>query len=115
DFSLDNNIYWTTAASGPSWQIGSTTYTSLPLYQAAANQDTHSLFTDPMLATPTYHAAGRSPSAFTLLPSSPARGGGASICAAIPGISNCPVGSKDFFGNPLPNGSGFDIGADQAP
>jgi hypothetical protein len=115
DFSLDNNIYWTSSSSGPSWQIGSTTYTSLPLYQAATNQDAHSLFTDPMLANPAYHAAGRSASAFTLLPGSPARGDGAYVCAAMPTVSNCSIGLKDFFGNPLPSGSGLDIGANQAP
>jgi len=115
DFSLDYNIYWTTSASGPSWQIGSTTYTSLPLYQAASSQDAHSLFADPMLSTPTYHSPGRSSTAFTLLPGSPARGAGANICAAIPAVSGCSVGARDFFGNPLPSGSGFDIGANQAP
>lgn len=107
DFALDNNIYWT-LGSAPDWNINSTDYTTLASYQSATGQDIHSLFTDPMLNTPTYHSVGRPVSAFTLLSGSPALGTGANVCSGIPG---CSMGSQDFWGNPLPSGSGYNIGA----
>lgn len=112
DLTLDNNIYWTTSPSSPTWQLDGITYTSFNTYQSGSKQDAHSYYTDPMLNDPTYHSASRPSSAFTLLPGSPARGAGANVCS---GISGCSVGTHDFFGNPLPIGSGYDIGADQAP
>jgi hypothetical protein len=58
DFALDNNIYWTVGAA-PDWQINGVDYTSFASYQSASGQDTHSLYTDFMLNTPTYHGTGR--------------------------------------------------------
>ncbi|MGA3372092.1 MAG: right-handed parallel beta-helix repeat-containing protein [Terracidiphilus sp.] len=108
DFALDNNIYFTTGAA-PDWNFNSTDYTSLAAYQFASGQDAHSLFTDPLMNTPTYHTVGRPVSAFTLLPGSPAIGAGANICSGIGGT--CSMGTQDFWGNPLPAGSGYNIGA----
>jgi hypothetical protein len=107
DFALDNNIYWT-LSSAPDWNLNGTDYTSLASYQSATGQDLHSMFTDPMLNTPTYHSAGRPVSAFTLLSDSPALGAGANVCN---GIAGCSIGTQDFWGNPLPDGSGYNIGA----
>jgi hypothetical protein len=112
DFTLDNNIYFTRGVA-PDWNIDGTDYTDLASYQSAAGEDLHSMYTDPMLNNPTYHAVGRSSAAFTLLPGSPAIGAGADVCA---GISGCSMGTQDFFGNPLPAiGGALDIGANQAP
>ena len=111
-FSFDNNLYWTTSRSAPTWQIDTVTYAGFGSYQAAANQDAHSLYVDPMLKNPVYHAVGRPDTPFTLLSGSPAVGAGANVCA---GISNCSMGARDFWGNPLPGGSGYNIGAYQGP
>jgi hypothetical protein len=111
-FVLDNNIYWTTSSSPPTWQVGAATYFSFSAYQARANQDIHSYYTDPMLNRPNYHAAGRPASAFQLLPGSPEKGTGANVCS---GISGCSMGMQDFWGHPLPAGTGYNIGAYQGP
>ncbi len=107
DFALDSNIYWTVGAA-PDWNIDGTDYTDLASYQSASGQDTHSTYTDPMLKTPAYHTVGRPASAFTLMPGSPAIGAGANVCS---GITGCSMGSQDFWGNPLPSGSSYNIGA----
>lgn len=107
DFALDNNIYWTTGAT-PDWNINGTDYTSFASYQSASGQEAHSLFTDPMLNTPANHTPGRPTTAFTLLPGSPALSAGTNVCN---GISGCSMGTQDFWGNLLPNGTGYNIGA----
>lgn len=111
-FVLDNNIYWTTSSSPPTWQVGAATYLSFSAYQARANQDIHSYYTDPMLNRPNYHAAGRPAFAFQLLPGSPAKGMGNNVCS---GISGCSMGTQDFWGHALPAGTGYNIGAYQGP
>lgn len=112
DFLLDDNIYWTKSPTPPTWTIGDKTYANFTAYQAASHEDPHSFLKDPMLNTPAYHAAGRPSSAFTLLPGSPAARAGINVCV---GITPCTMGTRDFFGNPLPMLSGDDIGADQRP
>ncbi|MGA8764105.1 MAG: choice-of-anchor Q domain-containing protein [Candidatus Sulfotelmatobacter sp.] len=111
-FTFDNNIYWTTSASPATWQVGSSTYTDFGAYLAGSNQDMHSYQADPMLNSPSYHAVGKPTSAFTLLQGSPAAGKGADVCNAI---SGCSMGTQDFWGNALPNGSEYNIGAYQGP
>lgn len=108
DFALDNNIYWTVGGAVPDWNFNGTDYTDLASYQSATSQDTHSMNTDPMLNTPTYDSVGRPVSAFTLLPGSPAVGAGTNVCS---GLSGCSMGTQDFWGNTLPNGTGYNIGA----
>ena len=78
DFKLNNNIYWTVGAA-PDWNINGVDYTDLASYQSATGQDAQSLYTDPMMNTPTYHSTGRPVSAFTLLPGSPAIGPGTNV------------------------------------
>lgn len=111
-FVLDNNIYWTTSSSPPTWQVNAATYNSFSAYQAGANQELHSYHTDPKLSSPNYHAVGRPVTAFELLPGSPAKGAGANVCS---GINGCSVGTEDFWGHPLPTGTGYSIGACQGP
>jgi hypothetical protein len=43
------------------------------------------------------------------LPGSPAIGAGTDVCGGIGGT--CSMGTQDFWGNPLPASSGFNIGA----
>jgi len=111
-FALSNNIYWMTGAGTPSWEFNGTTYTDFVTYQTSTGQDAGSFYTDPMLTNPTYHSTGMPTSAFTLGAGSPAIGAGANVCA---GQSGCSMGTQDFFGNPLPSGSGYNIGAYQGP
>lgn len=111
-FVLDNNIYWTTSTTPPSWQVDATTYTSFRAYQAATNQDAHSFYADPLLSSPNYHAAGRPATAFHLLPGSPAKRAGANICS---GISGCSMGTQDFWGHGFPAGHVYNVGAYQGP
>ena len=111
-FSLDHNIYWSTAAGPPAWQYDGITYTDFASYQAGAGQDAHSIFADPMLNDPAYHSAGKPKTAFTLQANSPAIGAGADVCN---GLSGCSMGAQDFFGNALPSGTGLNIGAYQGP
>ncbi len=111
-FTLSNNIYWMTGAGSPSWQFNGTTYTDLASYQSGTGQETGSLYTDPLLNNPTYHDTGKPTSAFTLQANSPAIGAGTNVCS---GQSGCSMGTQDFFGNPLPSGSGYNIGAYQGP
>ena len=111
-FTLNNNIYWTTTPGAASWQVDGNTYTDFASYQAGANQDANSYYADPLLSDPTYHSPGRPATAFRLQPNSPAIGTGMNVCN---GISGCSVGKQDFWGNALPSGSGYNIGAYQGP
>ena len=111
-FSLDNNIYWTTSESGSNLQFDGATYTSLTSYQIAAKQDAGSYYTDPLLNSANYHAAGRPATAFQLLPGSPAIGRGANVCS---GIGECSMGTQDFWGRRLSARREFNIGVDQEP
>jgi hypothetical protein len=65
-----------------------------------------------MMLNGTYHEAGRPGTAFTLEAGSPAAGSGADVCN---GVTGCSMGNQDFWGNPLPSGSGYSIGAYQPP
>ena len=108
--ALDNNIFWTTSGNTPVWQIDGNTYAGFSTYQTSTGQDSHSFYLDPMMLNPTYHEVGKPTTAFTLLPGSPAIGTGANVCQ---GIANCSMGTQDLWGNPLPSGSGYSIGANQ--
>ena len=112
NIALDNNIYWSIGTAEPAWQVDSVIYTGFATYQSGTGQDAFSFYADPLLNDPTYHGTAWPTTAFTLQPGSPAIGTGADVCEGIPG---CSMGKHDFFGNPLPDGSGYDIGADQAP
>ena len=107
----DHNIYWYTGTGSPQWQANTgqadaANYGSLPGWQSALSMDAHSLFIDPRLESPTYHAVGRSTTAFTLGKGSP---------AVKAGWNLGNMGRQDFFGNALPASGPVDIGADQTP
>jgi hypothetical protein len=111
-FVLDNNIYWTTSTSHPSWKIDATTYTNFRAFQTATKQDFHSSYADPLLISPSYHAAGRPATAFHLLPCSPANDSGANVCSEIRG---CSMGNQDFWGHNFSAVHVYNIGAYQGP
>lgn len=108
--SLDHNIYWTTSGSDPIWQVDGSTFTGFAAYQGGTGKDVHSFNVDPMMTNPTYHEPGKPDVAFTLTSGSPAIGSGADVCSGVPG---CSMGGQDFWGNPLPTGGGYSIGAQQ--
>ena len=107
---IDNNIYWTISGDTPTWQINGNTYSGLSTFQTSTGQDSHSSFVDPMMLNPTYHDVGRPATAFTLQSGSPATAAGANVCE---GTSGCSMGTQDFWGNPLPNSTGYSVGAYQ--
>ena len=102
----DYNIYWNTGSSSPQWQANEVIYGSLGAWRVAVGMDSHSLFADPLLNSPTYHDVGWPTTAFTLRPGS---------SAVHAGWSMGSMGSRDFFGNALPASGPVDIGAYQAP
>jgi hypothetical protein len=110
-FVLDNNIYWTTSPSGPEWRVDAGLYKTFASYQSATKRDVHSYYTDPLLNSPGYHAAGRPTAAFHLLTGSAAARSGVDICSAV---TTCSMGSFDFWGQALAEGRRFNIGADQS-
>ncbi len=109
-FVLDSNIYWTASTSPPTWRVDAATYDGFSAYQGGVHQDIHSYYRDPTLSSPNYHAVGRPATAFHLLPGSPAKDSGGNVCS---GIKGCSMGTQDFWGHPLPAGTGYNIGAYQ--
>lgn len=110
-FTLDHNLYWTTARSSI-WRYDGKAYTNFAAYQAATHQDTNSFNAPPHLRDAGYNAVGRPVAAFTLLPGSPALKAGAGVCC---GVEGCSMGTRDFWGHPIPLEGPLNIGASQAP
>ena len=90
--ALDHNLYWYTGEDLPVWLHATGVYTSFEDYQNGSGQDAHGLYADPKLADST----------FTLQASSPAVDAGADVG---------DMGGRDFFGNPIPYGEAYDVGA----
>lgn len=108
NIALDNNLYYTTSGGTPTWYYNGTSYSSFSAYQSGSGQDSHGKYADPQLNTPTYHSVGKPTTAFTLQSTSPAIDAGADVCA---GLTGCSIGTRDFFGNVIPRGNSYDIGA----
>lgn len=100
--ALDYNLYWYPGDKQTVWLYGDGIDTSFSDYQNGSGQDAHSLFADPRLNNPIYHEVGKPTSAFALLEDSPAIDAGSAVG---------DMGTQDFFGNPIPFGAGYDIGA----
>ena len=105
--SIDYNLYYTTSGT-LYWLYNGNTYSTFSSYKSASSQDAHGLNANPVLNSPTYHSDGMPITQFTLGSSSPAIDAGATVCS---GLSSCFAGSRDFYGNPIPQGNGYDIGA----
>ena len=65
-YTLDNNIYWATSTSSPTWQWNGVTYTDFSAYQSASGQDAQTYNADPMLNDPTSSHSG--PTKFRIHP-----------------------------------------------
>jgi parallel beta-helix repeat protein len=77
-----------------------------------ATPEAHGVYNqDPLVNGLGYHGVGRPTTQWTLQSGSPAINRGTNACAGLPG---CAVGTRDFFGNSIPLGGAFDIGADEA-
>lgn len=103
--TLNNNLYWYTGAGSPQWKYNGVVYTSLSSYQSGTGQDAQSLYTNPLLNSPTYHGNGMPTTQFTLQSGSPAINAGVDVGG---------MGTRDFFGNAIPQGGAFDIGAHES-
>jgi hypothetical protein len=99
---FDHNLYWHPGTTQPVWEYGGVSYEGFEAYQTGTGQDLHGMNSDPLLRNPEYHQIGRPKYAFTLSDDSPARNAGETL------PNN---GTQDFFGNPIPYGDRFDIGA----
>ncbi len=111
-FAFDNNIYYVSTGTTPTFTHNGTSYSGLSAYQSATGQDTHSLTSNPLLNNPTYSGTGVSLTADTLQAGSPAFGGGINICQ---GIAGCSMGTQDFFGDPVTTAGTHTIGAEDIP
>src|SRR5882757_6174198 len=118
---LDYNDYW---ANGNATTLfvwnggvpqytegGATTYTSFAAFRAGIGQETHGLFANPLLTTP-----GAMPtltpttlmslSAYQLQASSPVP----DVGVTLPSVGISP-GTRDFYGDTVPAGTGYSMGA----
>jgi parallel beta helix pectate lyase-like protein len=76
------------------------------------NPEPNSIYNqDPLVNGFGYSGVGRPTTQWTLQAGSPAINHGTNACT---GLSGCTVGTRDFFGNAIPLGSGYDIGANEA-
>jgi hypothetical protein len=76
------------------------------------NPEAHGIYNqNPLVNGFGYHTTGRPTTQWTLQSGSPAINHGTNACA---GLTGCTVGTRDFFGNAIPLGGTFDIGADEA-
>ena len=121
DVSFQGNAYWATAGKFVVVD-GGATYASLDQWRAAAGQErlrneATGIALDPRL---TAMNSGETMSgtrplsdliAYRLLPDSPLIDAGLDLATEF-GIE---VGQRDFWGTPIPQGRGFDIGAYEAP
>src|SRR6266498_3246883 len=79
---------------------------------ADPNPEAHGIYNqNPLVNGLGYHGIGRPTTQWTLQAGSPAINRGTNACA---GLSGCSVGTRDFFGNSIPLGGVFDIGANEA-
>lgn len=102
--AFDNNLYWYTG-SGPWFGYNGGWYNSFSAYQSGSGQDANGKYANPLLNSPTYHANGKPTTPFTLQSGSPAINAGANVGG---------MGTRDFYGNSIPQGGGYDIGAHES-
>ncbi len=100
--TFNNNIWWYTGAGNPSFSWVGTNYTSFAAFKTGSTMEANGLYTNPLLNDPTYHANGKPTTSFTLQAGSPAINAGANMGS---------MGAHDFFGNAIPQGGVYDIGA----
>jgi hypothetical protein len=106
--TMDYNLYWYTGTGTPTFIWGTKNNAGFAAFQSASGQEAHGIYADPKLTNPTYHGNGFPISAYNLQAGSPAIDHGANL-AALGYVTS--MGSRDFFGNAIPGGTGYDIGA----
>jgi hypothetical protein len=97
-FYLDNNLVY--APSGDLRISWDGEYSTLAAFCAATGQDCNSIQADPLLA----NVGGRDPADYMIASNSPAVDQAADLGAGL-------MGTQDYFGNSIPQGGGYDIGA----
>jgi len=102
DLELDHNLYWLDGAGDPFFYFDDAYYVGFEEYQTLSGHGANSVFADPLLRDSTDHEIGKLEEAFTLQADSPAIDAGLDL-----GL----MGERDFFGNPIPYGNAYDIGA----
>jgi hypothetical protein len=118
-WTFRNNCYWT-AGGSVAFKWDGKTHAGLEAWRAASGQETRDgtptgVETDPLLADPGRGGTiggfdlSASLSAYKLLPGSPLINAGLDL--RLLGVD---PGPRDFFGVPIPQGSGFDTGASEA-
>jgi hypothetical protein len=100
--TLDHNLWWKTGANTPVWRYGGKRYKGWASYSQASGQDAAGVYANPRLTDPTYQGVRRPTSQFRLRAGSPAIDHGADVGS---------MGSHDFFGDKIPHGAAYDIGA----
>ncbi len=100
--TFNNNLYWYTGAGNPVFKWGNSTYSSFAAFKTGSGQESNGIYANPLLNSPTYHGNGFPTTQFTLQGGSPAINAGANL-------GN--MGPHDFFGNAIPQGGAYDIGA----
>ncbi|MGH9404979.1 MAG: right-handed parallel beta-helix repeat-containing protein, partial [Terriglobia bacterium] len=100
----NHNVFWYAGKGEPRWRKNGTSYSSLAAWHQTSGEDGRSVYADPRLRSPSYHERGRSRTAFTLLPGSP---------AAAAGWNTGDLGPRDFFGYPVPRTGAVSAGAAQ--
>lgn len=120
DFTLQGNDYFTTGRFNMRWN--GTTYTTMAAWQSASGQEqlngaSTAVTLDPQFTSPgnggTVDGSGlpvTSMNAYALRDTSPLIDRGLDLL----NLFGTATGGRDFYGNPVPRGSGFDIGAHEA-
>jgi hypothetical protein len=121
--AADGNDYFRTGTAPPyPFQYSGKTYSTFGAYQSGSGQDTNGITSNPRLAaTPslpstTCYVDGTVPGPLGNCPRGYRLQAGSSLIGvglAITGVT-LGVGSRDYFGNEIPNGvgTGFNVGAD---
>lgn len=104
--SSDHNLWWWTGTGSPTWTWNNVSYSSLAALQSATGQESGSVFADPGLVSPTYHAVGAPTTAYTFGSTSPAVDAGRTVSGSQP---------RDFYGNTAPRGNAPDVGSYESP
>jgi hypothetical protein len=104
DLKLDHNLYWIDGQGEPFFYFDQAYYSGFAEYQNLSGHGANSIFADPLLYDVTYHQVEAPEQAFTLQAGSP---------AIDTGLDLGSMGDRDFFGNFIPYGSGYDIGANE--
>lgn len=110
--NFDNNIYYCTQGNITFDYITNgqyTTYRSLDEVRNGTGNDWNSKHTNPLLNNATYHGIGMQSAIWPFTPTdaSPAIDAGANLRSLL-GID---MGTRDYAGNSVPYGNGYDIGA----